>query len=100
MNLGDEPWGAAGIGPADHVSDMAQFRLRVAARDRHGMVARPLRTVPIEAATVRQASAIALGRADELFSDEANLAWLVDEAGDLVWTLRIEEAEPVPDARP
>ena len=39
----------------------------------------------------------ALGRADELFSDEANLAWLVDEAGDLVWTLRIEEAEPADD---
>jgi hypothetical protein len=79
---------------------MPQFRLRVAARDRHGMVARPLCNVPIEAATVRQASAIALGRADELFSDEVNLAWLVDEAGNLVWTLRIEEAEPVADERP
>ncbi|WP_018260506.1 hypothetical protein [Methylobacterium sp. WSM2598] len=72
---------------------MPTFRLRVAARGRHGTVGRALRDVSIEAASVREASACALGRADEFFCDEANLAWLTDDAGNLVWTLPIEEAE-------
>lgn len=73
---------------------MPSYRLRVAPRGRHGTVGRVLRDVQIEAPSVRQASARALGRADELFSDEATFAWLTDESGDLVWALPIEEAEP------
>ncbi|MFE1598472.1 hypothetical protein [Methylobacterium sp. ID0610] len=72
---------------------MPTYRLQVATRDRHGTVGRALQDVRIEAAGVRQASARALGRADELFSDDATLVWLTDEAGELVWTLPIEEAE-------
>jgi hypothetical protein len=75
---------------------MPAYRLRVAARDRHGAVGRSRCDLPVEAATLRQAVAVVLGRADELFAgEEANLAWLVDEAGDLVWSLRMDEAETV-----
>lgn len=68
---------------------MPTYRLRAAARGRYGTVGRALRDLPIEAANIRQATARALGRADELLCKEANLVWLVDEAGDLVWTLPI-----------
>ncbi|GJD47417.1 hypothetical protein OPKNFCMD_0124 [Methylobacterium crusticola] len=74
---------------------MPIYRLRAATRDRHGMVGVPVHDRPIEAATVRRAAAIALGKADEVFSDETNIAWLVAEDGALVWTLRLE-AEDAP----
>lgn len=66
------------------------YRLRVAWREKHGVVRAPVRDEPIAAASLREAIGAVLGNGIVL-TEGTNLAWLSDEAGNLVWTLRMDE---------
>jgi hypothetical protein len=46
---------------------------------------------PRRSGTTRDAMATALTKASFLFASGINLAWLTDELGQLVWSLRMDE---------
>ena len=69
---------------------MPTYRLRVSWREKHGIVRRPMRDVPIEAASLREAIGAVLGSGG-ILTDGTNFAWLTDEGGNLVWTLRMDD---------
>ena len=45
----------------------------------------------IEANSLREALAAALADGSFLTADDANLVWLIDETGKLVWSLRLDD---------
>lgn len=76
---------------------MSQFRLHRGWREPDGLVTDHVtlgRT--IEAATAYEAMAAALAEGDFLVTDDTNLAWLTDEHGALVWSLRLDDEDTVP----
>ena len=75
---------------AHNETALPTYRLRVAWREKHGVVRPPLFDEPINAASLREAIGAVLGSGTFL-ADGANLAWLSDEAGNLLWTLRMDE---------
>ncbi|GEP00275.1 hypothetical protein [Methylobacterium haplocladii] len=70
---------------------MHTYRLRVAFRDKRGIVRPPARDETIEVANLREAIGALLSNADTLLIEGTNLAWLTDKEGNLLWTLRMDE---------
>jgi hypothetical protein len=52
----------------------------------------------ITAPTAHAAVAVALADGDFLINEETNLAWLTDEQGAMVWSLRLDDEDMVPRA--
>lgn len=67
------------------------YRFCVAWREKHGIVRPPARDEMIDASGLREAIAVALSHGDSLVSEGTNLAYLTDEEGLLVWSLRMDE---------
>ena len=72
-------------------SALPAYRLRVAWRDKHGIVRRPARDETVSASTLREAVAAVLGDADGLLIEGTNFAWLSDEEENLLWTLHMDD---------
>lgn len=70
---------------------MPTYRFRVAWREKHGIVRRPVHDEIVEASGLREAIAAALSHGDSLLTEGTNLAYLTDDDGFLVWTLRMDE---------
>lgn len=54
----------------------------------------------IAAASAEDAMAAALAEGAFLCAEDANLAWLTDEGGALVWSLRMDDGDTVPSLQP
>jgi hypothetical protein len=67
------------------------FRLRVAFREKRGLVRPPARDETIQAVNLREALGAILCDADSLLIAGTNLAWLTDKNDTLLWTLRMDE---------
>lgn len=72
-------------------SILQTYRLRVAFREKRGVVRAPARDETIQAANLREAISAVLGEADSLLIAGTNLAWLTDREDNLMWTLRMDE---------
>ncbi|MET0257898.1 MAG: hypothetical protein ABW179_04890 [Methylobacterium sp.] len=70
---------------------MQSYRLRVAFRDRRGIVRPPARDETLQVASLREAIGALLSDADSLLVAGTNLAWLTDKNDNLLWTLRMDE---------
>ncbi|TXN19284.1 MULTISPECIES: hypothetical protein [Methylobacterium] len=70
---------------------MHLYRLRVAFRDKRGIVRPPALDETLKAASLREAIGAILGDADRLLLAGTNLAWLTDTDGNMLWTLRMDE---------
>lgn len=82
--------GVRPIRRANRIKNLPIYRLRVSWREKHGIVRRPVRDVPVEAAGLREAVGAVLG-SGSILSDNTNFAWLTDESENLVWTLRMDD---------
>ncbi|GJE33275.1 hypothetical protein [Methylobacterium oxalidis] len=74
---------------------MPIYRLRVAWRERNGIVRAPISDESIEASNLRDAIAVALARPQQLLATGTNLAWIVDPEGHVAWTLRMDDTSAV-----
>lgn len=70
---------------------MPTYRLRVAWREKHGVVRPAVRDEPVKAATLREAIGAILGDGSSVLAEGINFAWLTDEEDNLVWTLRMDD---------
>lgn len=52
----------------------------------------------IIAPSAYDAVAVALADGDFLVTEDTNLAWLTDEQGAMVWSLRLDDEDMVPEA--
>jgi len=76
---------------------MSTFRLHRGWREPDGLVtAHSTLGRIIEAASASDAVSTALAEGDFLISDGANLAWLIDDQGALVWSLRLDDENTAP----
>ncbi|TFZ57368.1 hypothetical protein E4V01_15645 [Methylorubrum sp. Q1] len=78
---------------------MRTYRLHRGWREPNGLITDHVtlgRT--ITAVTASAAMAVALAEGDFLVDDETNLAWLTDDQGAMVWSLRLDD-EDIVDAR-
>ncbi|MEA1832212.1 hypothetical protein U8607_08965 [Methylobacterium durans] len=74
---------------------MPTYRLRVAWRERNGIVRSPVSDEGIDAPSLREAIAVALTRSQQILAADTNLAWIVDPDGHVAWTLRMDEGSAV-----
>ncbi|GJE43864.1 hypothetical protein [Methylobacterium soli] len=76
---------------------MSRFRLHRGWREPDGLVTDHVMSEQvIEATCASEAVSAVLGEGDFLVGDEANLAWLTDADGVLVWSLRLDDEDTVP----
>ncbi|GEP07254.1 hypothetical protein [Methylobacterium oxalidis] len=75
---------------------MSTFQLHRGWREPDGLVTNQVTSEQaIGAATASDAVSAALGAGDFLVVDKANLAWLTNEQGSLIWSLRLDDDNPV-----
>lgn len=76
---------------------MKTFRLHRGWREPNGLVTdhATLERV-IKAASASEAMSAALAEGDFVVSDDANLVWLTDDRGALVWSLRLDNENTAP----
>ncbi len=72
---------------------MPAYRLRGAVRARDGAIGAPLIDEIITAADRQEAVRLANARETTPEDEEVNALWLVDEGGNLLWSLRLAERE-------
>ncbi|CAO4154425.1 hypothetical protein [Methylorubrum extorquens] len=78
---------------------MGTYRLHRGWREPNGLVKDHATSgQTITAPSAYDAMAVALSDGDFLVTDDTNLAWLTDEQGAMVWSLRLDNEYAVPTA--
>lgn len=73
--------------------EMADFRLKTAKRDSNGNPGNPVLDDLISAGSNQEAIRKARAYEIDRLIDDTDFAWLTDDAGQIIWSLKLEEAK-------